>query len=132
MPRVTWPLLRNRPRIQVALVPWFGGRNLVRDLLADTGAGSTRSGFDLLLDEQDCKSCGGNPATSLQVHGAYAGTFPVYLLQVQIPQLGFNGNVRVIGAPSVPAAFSGIAAFPFLRRFTYGNFGMADEFGLEM
>jgi hypothetical protein len=132
MPRVTWPLLRNRPCIQVVLVPWFGGRNFVRDLLADTGAGSSRSGFDLLLNEQDCIACGGNPATSLQVHGAYAGTFPVYLIQVQIPQLGFNGNVRAIGAPSVPLGFGGITAFHFLRRFTYGNFAMPNEFGLEI
>jgi hypothetical protein len=30
------------------------------------------------------------------------------------------------------AHFAGIAGFRFLNRFTYGNFGNAGEFGLEV
>jgi hypothetical protein len=31
----------------------------------------------------------------------------------------------------VPRPFDGIACFRFLNRFTYGNFGDPNQFGLE-
>lgn len=53
MPRVVWPLRHAQPAIQIVLcLP--AGQELVRDLLADTGAGTARAGFELLLDERDC------------------------------------------------------------------------------
>lgn len=58
--------------------------------------------------------------------------FPsTYLIRVQVPRLGFDRNVRVVGVPSLPAGFDGIACFRFLNRFTYGNFGDPSQFGLE-
>jgi hypothetical protein len=36
------------------------------------------------------------------------------------------GNIR-----QAPRQLQGIACFRFLNRFTYGNFGDADLFGLE-
>jgi hypothetical protein len=52
-------------------------------------------------------------------------------LRVRIPTLGFDQEVRAAGVPSIPAGFDGIACFAFLDRFTYGNFGDPDQFGLE-
>jgi hypothetical protein len=63
--------------------------------------------------------------------GAYAGIFPVYLLRVQIPLLGFDQQVRIAGVPSVLADLDGIACFKFLSRFSFSNFGILAEFGLE-
>jgi hypothetical protein len=34
--------------------------------------------------------------------------------------------------PNPPTGFDGIACFRFLNRFTYGNFGAATHFGLEV
>lgn len=48
-----------------------------------------------------------------------------------MPALGFARKVRVVGVPSVPAGFDGIACFGFLNRFHYGNFGDPGQFGLE-
>ncbi|HEY7426973.1 MAG TPA: hypothetical protein VH682_22250 [Gemmataceae bacterium] len=103
----------------------------MRTLLADTGAGSRGSRFELILEENDCLLCGGIPYPSVTLGGAYSGRFPVYDLPVQLPALGFAQNLRAIGVPSVPAGFDGIAAFRFLNRFTYGNFGDPGQFGLE-
>jgi hypothetical protein len=50
---------------------------------------------------------------------------------VRLPALGFDEIVRVVGVPSVPAGFDGLACFAFLDRFTYSNFGDPDQFGLE-
>jgi hypothetical protein len=38
MPRVLWPLLHDRPIVEVALTMTAGGQTLVRQLIADTGA----------------------------------------------------------------------------------------------
>jgi hypothetical protein len=48
-----WPLINARPAVQVVLTLAQGGQPLVRDLLADSGAGSLRAAVDLLLEEQD-------------------------------------------------------------------------------
>jgi hypothetical protein len=100
-------------------------------LLADTGAGSRISTFELILDEDDCLLCSGVPDVSVGLGGAYSGVFPTYDLPVQIPALGFDQPLLAVGVPSLPAGFDGIACFPFLSRFTYGNFGHPDQFGLE-
>jgi hypothetical protein len=132
MPRVDWSLRKGRPCVQVVLTLAQGGQPMVRNLLADTGAGSLSSTFDLLLDEDDCLLCGGNPLVPITLGGAYAGSFPVYLLPVQIPALGITQNVRAVGVASVPPGFDGIACFRFLNRFSYGNFADPGSFSLEL
>jgi len=108
-----------------------GGQPFLRVLLADTGAGSQASGIDLILDENDCLMCGGLAGVSVTLGGAFVGSFPLYDLLVQLPALGFAGNLRVVGVPSISATFEGIACFSFLNRFQYGNFGNPGVFGLE-
>jgi hypothetical protein len=107
------------------------GQPFPRTLLADTGAGSQTSAQDLILEESDCLLCGGIPCPSVLLGGAYAGSFPVYDLPVQVPALGFVQNLRAVGVSSVPRGFDGIACFRFLNRFTFGNFGDPSQFGLE-
>lgn len=131
MPRVQWPLRHDQPSVQVILTLAPMGQPLVRTLLADTGAGSQTSRFELILEENDCLLCGGIPYPSVRLGGAYVGAFPVYDLAVQLPVLGFAQTVRAVGVPSVPSGFDGIACFRFLNRFAYGNFGDPGQFGLE-
>jgi hypothetical protein len=131
MPRMQWPLRHGRPWVQVVLSLTAGGQALGRDLLADTGAGSRTSSFDLILDEDDCLLCGALAYPTVVLSGAYAGGFRLYELPVQIPALGFAHILRAVGVPSVSAGFDGIACFGFLDRFTYGNFGDPSQFGLE-
>ena len=131
MASVRWPLRGGRPCVQVVLTLAQGGQALVRTLLADSGAGSKRSASELLLDEDDCLLCGGNPDRPIVLGGAYVGSFPTYDVNVQIPALGIDRNLLAVGVQSVPAGFDGIACFGFLSRFTYGNFANPDEFGLE-
>ena len=100
-------------------------------MLADTGAGSLISPFELILDEDDCLLCGGAPDGSITLGGAYVGSFPAYVIAVRLPALGFRENLRVVGVPSISAGLDGLACFRFLNRFTYGNFGDPDHFGLE-
>ena len=132
MARALWPLLHHRPIIQVALTVAQGSQQIVRSLLADTGAGSMQAGFELLLSEQDCLMCGGILWPSVALGGAYAGSFPVYVVHVKIPVLGFDKPVPAVGVPAVPIGFDGIACFPFLNRFTFGNFADPGQFGLEV
>jgi hypothetical protein len=131
MARVQWPLLHGRPMIQLDLTPMSGGQALTRTLLADTGAGTMQAAFELLLAEQDCLACGGIALPDVVLGGAYAGSFPAYLLQVRIPKLGFDKTVPFVGIPTVPAGFEGIACFRFLNRFSYGNFANSTAFVLE-
>lgn len=131
MPRVQWPLHRGRPCVQVVLNFALGGQALSRNLLADTGAGSSPGRFQLILEEDDCLLCGGLAYPSVALGGAYIGSFPLYDLPVRIPALGFHSTVRAVGVPSVPSGFHGIACFGFLNRFTYGNFADPGQFGLE-
>ena len=84
----------------------------------------------MVLDENDCVSRGGKRMNTAQLGGRLSGTFPVYRLRVQIPQLGFDRRIFALGVPSVPAS-DGIACFRFLNQFTYGNFGDPGQFGLE-
>jgi hypothetical protein len=132
MPRATWPLYRDKPRIEITLTQAIDGDQVVRNLLADSGAGSRRAQFELILDETDCITCGGYYLGMLPLGGAYSGSFPLYGLQVRIPALGFANDCRVIGVPRTPPHFGGIAGFRFINRFAYGNFGDPDLFGLEL
>jgi len=118
--------------VEIVLTLALGGHPISRTLLADTGAGSRGAGIDLLLDENDCLLAGGKPSQIVMLGGSYRGAFPTYVLRVQIPALGFNRKVRAVAIASPPAGFDGIAAFGFINRFTYGNFGDANQFGLEM
>ena len=129
MPRVQWPLRRSRPCVQVVLTLLSSGQPFVRTVLADTGAGSDGAGFHLILDDDDCLLCG-RPLKLIRLGGAYAGSYPTYVLPVRLPALGFDQKLRAVGVPSVPAGFDGIACFGFLNRFTYGNFGDPSQFGL--
>ena len=131
MPRVLWPLLRDRPSIRIVLTLAGGGRPVPHYLLADTGAGSTRAPVELLLAEQDCQACGARRRRPIVLTGAYAGPHNTYRIRVEIPELGFNQRLFVAGIPSGPPGFRGIACFRFLNRFTYGNFGDPCQFGLE-
>jgi hypothetical protein len=131
MPRATWPLRHGCPAIRVVLTLVAGNHPLPLHLLADTGAGTNTSDFDLILEESDCLLCGGVVSATVSLGGAYAGSFPVYQLRIQIPELGFDVAVAAVGVPANPQGFEGIAGFRFLNRFTYGNFGNPAEFGLE-
>jgi hypothetical protein len=131
MPRTTWPLLQTRPRVEIVLTLAIGGQPTRRVLLADTGAGSEWSAFELVLEESDCLICGGGPTTFAHLKGAYSGSYPIYGVRVQIPQICFDNNVEVVGVNKAPSGFDGIACFRFLNRFTYGNFGARDQFGIE-
>jgi hypothetical protein len=131
MPRVQWPLWGNRPGVQVVLTLTATGQPLSRTLLANTGAGSRYAPFELILKESDCLRCGGLPLVLRPLRGAYTGHFWVYEIAVQLPALRFAQPLHAVGVPSVPTRFDGIAAFRFLNRFTYGNFGDPGQFGLE-
>lgn len=130
MPRVLWPLRHDQPSIEV-LLSFASGRDVVRRLLADTGAGTARAGFELILDEDDCLQAGSRPAHSVTLGGAYVGLYRVYVVRIRIPALKFDQHVRSVGVPGVPPGVDGIAAFRFLNRFSYGNFGDRDRFGLK-
>ncbi len=132
MPRVTWPLRHGSPAVRVVLTLAAGNHPLSLDLLADTGAGNSTARVELILEENDCLLCGGQPRAPIVLGGAYTGSFPVYQLRVQVPQLGFDVPIHVVGVPTNPQGFDGIAGFRFLNRFTYGNFGNPTEFGLEL
>ncbi len=131
MSRMHWPLRYDRPQIEV-VIPLGGTlRDQVRCLVADTGAGTLADVFELILDEEDCLHCGGIPVHQVRLRGAITGQFPVYLIDVRLPQLGFDDSVPVVGVPKVPRGFDGIACFRFLSRFAYGNGGDKNLFVLE-
>ena len=130
MPAAQWPLQNGRPVIEIVL-PASGGQDLVRCLVADTGAATRQSVFQLILDEKDCLRSGAILIGHIQLGGAYSGVFPVYLVNVRIPQLNFDEPLPVVGVSQVPPGFDGIAGFKFLNRFHYGNFGDPDSFGLQ-
>lgn len=129
--RGVWTLVNGRPVVQMEFVLAQNGGTARRTLLADTGAGSALSEFELNLGEEDCRQFGGQVFSSVVLGGAYEGSFPVYLFRARIPSIGFNGDVRAVGVDAPPQRLDGIACFPFLNLFTYGNFGDADRFGLE-
>jgi hypothetical protein len=131
MPQVLWPLLHHRPIVEVVLLMTSGGQPLVRQLIADTGGGTARVGFELILPENDCLLCGSIPSYPVTLGGAYTGAFPVYVVRIQISALSFDHHLRAAGVPACLGGFDGIASFRFLNRFTYGNFGDPSRFGLE-
>jgi len=131
MPRTAWPLRRGRPAVEVVLQQALVQQPLTRTLLADTGAGAVHVAIELILTEYDCLLAGATPHKAIILGGAYQGSFPTYLVRVQLPALGFDHDIRVVGIPAAPSAFDGIACFRFLNRFAYGNFGDPNQFGLE-
>jgi hypothetical protein len=131
MPRVQWPLLHHRPIVEVVLPLTSGAQPLIRRLIADTGAGTAQAGFELLLREDDCLACGGIPSHPVSLGGAYAGSFPVYVVRIQIPALSFDHHLRAAAVPACPAGYAGIACFRFLNRFTYVSSGDPSGFTLE-
>ncbi len=62
MPRVVWPLLGNRPMVEVVLTQVADGQPVTRRLLADTGAGTSQDDLELILPEADCLLCGARRA----------------------------------------------------------------------
>jgi hypothetical protein len=131
MPRVVWPLHHSRPLVEIVLLRVADQQPLTRSLLADTGAGTDNSKFELILEEADCLLAGGHTGQDIELRGAYRGQFPLYLLRVRIPVLGFDEMVPVVTPHVGLANFNGVAAFRFLDRFSYGNFGNPTQFGLE-
>src|SRR5205809_7900205 len=97
MARAVWPLLSDRPRIEIVLTQSPGARQFTRDILADSGAGSARGPFELILDENDCLWYGNRPIRTVHLGGAYSGWHSVYLVRIRIPALGFDRRVRVVG-----------------------------------
>ena len=131
MAKVIWPLAAERPTVRVVLMAVHNGQSFERTLLADTGAGTTRSRFELILSNTDWTTCGTRTGQTVRLSGAYQGMFAVALVRVQIPVLGFDQHVRAVGVAAAPKDVDGIASFRFLNRFTYGNFGDPQQFGLE-
>jgi hypothetical protein len=130
MARVTWRLLHDRPTVRVVL--GLGDpQTATRELLADTGAGSNASPYELILAESDCRLYGAPSAAAALLSGAFDGFFPLFSMIIQIPALGFVADLPVVGVPVVVPGFSGTACFRFLNRFDYGNFGNPAHFGLE-
>lgn len=130
MPRVTWPLLNDRPGVQVVLP--LEGQPTAFDLHADTGAGAASSAFDLILLEDDCWKCGSPEGSLIELTGAYAGGhYLLFRVRVQIPGLAFDAELIAVGVSAVPDGFQGVAGFRLLNRFDYGNFSNATHFGLE-
>jgi hypothetical protein len=131
MPPAQWPIQNDRPLIQIILT-LGSGQDVVRRLVADTGAGTRQSVFQIILDENDCLQCGGMLMGHVQLAGAYAGWFPVYLVEIGIPELNFKEPVPAVGVSQVPQAFDGIAGFRFLNRVQYGNLGNPNSFSLDL
>ena len=67
----------------------------------------------------------------VSVSGAFSGNHPAFDMNLEIPALGYSGQVVAVGVPYLPPDSDGIACFRFLNRFTYGNFGDKNAFGLE-
>jgi hypothetical protein len=124
-------LHQGRPAIEIILTQLANGQPLRRQCLADTGAGTTHSRYELLLEESDCLLCGGQPLRAVGLGGAYRGPYNLYSLRVQVPALGFDQAIPVAAVPVNVPGFDGLACFRFLNRFTYGNFGDPSLFGLE-
>ena len=134
MPRVTWPLEHDRPVVHVQFVETAAGHRETRMLLADTGAGGLYAPFELIVRASDCQRYMGlRSSDDVALGGAIIGTYPIYAVRVEIPELTVVRRVRVVAVPDTacPAGLDGIACFRFLTSFTYGNFGDRQRFGLE-
>ncbi len=132
MPAMLWTLWHDRPMVEVTAASVYDGPERVCRLIADTGAGSRNSVFELVLQEQTCISCGGIFMGHIRLGGAYSGRFPLYLVQIRMTKLNFEELVPAAGVPSAPNGFDGIAGFKFLKRFHYGNFSDPEQFGLDV
>jgi hypothetical protein len=132
MPVAHWSLVNGRPAIQVQLTLSQRGGKTTRTLLADTGAGSIAAPFELLLDEADCILCDGTHTQMVGLGGAFTGLHPLYVMHIELPLLQFAHDLHVVGIATPPVGFDGIACFPFLNRFTDGNFGNPGEFALQV
>jgi hypothetical protein len=134
MGRVLWALVQGSPCIQVNLRAPIGGASASRTLLADTGAGPDRAPFELVLRATDQRQFGGRPHQRVRLGGAIRGAYPVCTVWVEVPLLHVVLRVPAVAVPAtrLPAGLDGIAAFRFLNRFTYGNFGDPSRFGLEI
>jgi hypothetical protein len=103
MPLVQWPLGHDRPVVEIMLSLGVSGQEVSRSLIADTGAGTRRDVFELILDEDDCLQCGGIPIHQVRLSGAYVGLFPVYLIDVRLPAIDFD-DFRFIRSASTRSA----------------------------
>jgi hypothetical protein len=130
VPRVSWPLSAGRPIVEIKIAT-PANPNERRILLADTGAGSRNSPFELILPEDDCVLFADEAGPLVALSGAYTGEFRSYFLRVEIPALQFDAKLLSVGVDRSPPSLDGIAGFCFLSRFHYGNFGDAAEFALE-
>jgi hypothetical protein len=132
MPQVSWRHVRGRPVIEIMLAS-PGGSQALRVLLADTGAGSIRESMELILSEEDGRRFSVGNAGTLRLGRAFTGDFSAFWVSTSVPMLGFAGVCLAVAVPSslLPNQLQGIACFRFLNRFTYGNFGDFDRFGLE-
>jgi len=117
MPRNQWVLSRGRPVIEVELTDATTGDFLPRLMLADTGAGDALAGFELILHEDDCQRSSDSPSHTASLGGAYSGIYLVYSVRIQIPAIGFDDNIPVVGVPDLDEDLDGIACFRFLNRF---------------
>lgn len=134
MPRASWRLVLGRPVIEVSIAAPGSTRGARRLLLADTGAGSAHSGMELILTETDRDRFSAGIEGRLRLGGAFTGSFQTFWLPVAIPRLGYSALCVAVAVPDaqMPRHVRGIACFRFLNRFTYGNFGAVDRFGLEV
>jgi hypothetical protein len=133
VPREVSRHVRGRPVVEISLVSPSNSSHSLRVLLADTGAGSARSGMELVLSEADQRQFSVGHAGALRLGGAFTGSYPAFWVTVSIPSLGFSDLCMAVAVPpsQLPRQLQGIACFRFLNRFTYGNFGDPDQFGLE-
>jgi hypothetical protein len=128
---MTWPLHDGRPAVEIELVVPDSLHAHGKRPLVDTGAGPDAAPFELLLDEQDCVISAHRSSHLVRLSGAFSGEFRCYIVERRVPQLDLSVVTTAVGIDRPPAGFDGIAAFGFLNRFAYGNFGRPQPFGLE-
>ena len=123
MPRAVWQLVQGRPVIEIVLSLPAAGQRTARTLLADTGAGSARTGMELILSEDDCSRFGMGSAGSLRLGGAFTGSFPAVWIHASVPGTGFSRLCLAVAVPAarLPQRLEGIACYRFLHRFTYAH-----------
>jgi hypothetical protein len=134
VPRAAWPLVYGGPVVEISLALPATGQRVTRTLLADTGAGAAHTGMDLVLSEEDRLRYRAGNAGTLRLGGAFTGGFPAFWVHTSVPANGFSRLCLAVAVPAarLPDGLQGIACFRFLNRFSYGNFGVADQFGLEL
>lgn len=133
MPRVCWSHRGGRPVIELTFHPPYNGGEFTRTLLADTGAGSLLSSWDVVLSAEDCRNLQLGEYTVARLGGALTGAFPTYFVEAIIPSLRITRLIIAVAIPAaqLPPHIDGIAGFRFLNAFTYGNFGDGTQFCLE-